>query len=56
MSQIKADFYNIRFKQNDLTEKNLCGLKSYVIKIWESIDILAILHFYEKSTSDWYKG
>ena len=26
--------------------------KSYVIKIRESIDILVILHFYEKSTSN----
>ena len=31
-------------------------LKSYVIKIRESIDILAILHFHEKSTSRWYEG
>ena len=29
---------------------------SYVIKIRESIDILAILHFYEKLTSRWYEG
>ena len=42
------DFYNIRF----LMEK-LCGLKSYVIKIRESIDIL---HFYDESTSRWYEG
>ena len=35
--------------------KWICS-KSYVIKIRESIDILAILHFYEKSTSGWYEG
>ena len=35
-------------------EKKLCGLKSYVIKNQESIDIIDILHFYENSTSRWY--
>ena len=50
------DFYNIRFLANLFSGKKLCGLKSYVIKIWESIDIIAILHFYDKSTSRWYEG
>ena len=30
--------------------------KSYVIKIREYIDIIAILHFHDKSTSRWYEG
>ena len=50
------DFYNIRFWANLFNGKKLCGLKSYVIKIRESIDIIAILHFYDKSTSRWYEG
>ena len=50
------DFYNIRFWANLFNGKKLCGLKSYVIKIRESIDIIAILHFYDKSTSGWYEG
>ena len=50
------DFYNIRFWANLFNGKKLCGLKSYVIKIRESIDIIAILHFYEKLTSRWYEG
>ena len=45
------DFYNIRFWANLFNGKKICGLKSYVIKIRESIDIIAILHFYDKSTS-----
>ena len=36
--------------------KKLCGLKSYVIKNWESIDIIDILPFYENSTSRWNEG
>ena len=46
----------VEAEQNNLTEKKLFGLKSYVIKIRESIDIIVILHFYEKSTSRWYEG
>ena len=49
------DFYNIRFWANLFNGKKLCRLKSYVIKIRESIDIIVILHFYEKSTSRWYE-
>ena len=51
------EFYNIRFEQTNLTEKNYVDSKiTYVIKIGESIDIISILHFYENSTSRWYKG
>ena len=50
------DFYNIRFWANLFNGKKLCGLKSYVIKNQESIDIIDILHFYENSTSHWYEG
>ena len=50
------DFYNIIFWANLFNGKKLCVLKSYVIKIRESIDIIAILHFYDKSTSRWYEG
>ena len=50
------DFYNIRFWANLFNGKFFCGLKPYVIKIRESIDIIAILHFYENSTSCWYVG
>ena len=42
------DFYNIRFWANLFNGKKLWGLKSYVIQIRESIDIIIILHFYEK--------
>ena len=41
------------FEQIYLMEKIF---KSYGLKIRESIDILAILHFYEKSTSRWYEA
>ena len=50
------DFYYVRFWANLFNGKKLCGLNSYVIKIRESIDIIAILHFYDKSTSGWYEG
>ena len=50
------DFYNIWFWANLFNGKKLCGLKSYVIKIKESIDIIVILQFYEKWTSRWYEG
>ena len=38
-----------------MIEKKLFGLKSYVIENRESIDIILILHFYEKSTSRLYE-
>ena len=34
------DFYNIRFWANLFNRKKLCGLKSYVMKLRESIDII----------------
>ena len=52
MSQIKADITSA----NLFNGKKLFALKSYFIKIRESIDIIVILHFYEKSTSCWYEG
>ena len=46
-----------RFEQNDSTEKNYVGSNIMLyVKIRESIDIIIILHFFEKSTSRWYEG
>ena len=42
------DFNTDKLKNLNFNRKKII---SYVIKIRESIDILAILHFYEKSTS-----
>ena len=59
MSQIKTE---ISLRTNAKLIFDLANLFngkkiiSYVIKIRESIDILAILHFCEKLTSGWYEG
>ena len=45
----------IEAEQNNLMEKNYLG-SNLVIKIRESINIIVILHFHEKSTSRWYEG
>ena len=42
--------------RNFIKRKKSCGLKSYYMIFRESTDIIVILHFYENSTSCWYKG